>query len=240
MTYIYGIHPIEEMLLTQKGAVGKVYCKENIKMPDVLRDLLKKTKVPFSFVPEYKIEALVGDVVHQGVVAEITPVAFVELDEFIQTLDLDQNPALVLFDELEDPGNVGAIIRTGTALGVSGFLFPKHRQVGLSAGVYKSSAGTIGRVPLVRVGNVNDVLRTLKEKRFWIVGLDGTAPQTLWKEDFAMPIVFVIGGEAEGLRVKTKELCDFLISIPMQHGVESLNASVSTALVLGEWYRRRV
>ena len=141
-------------------------------------------------------------------------------------------------DELEDPHNVGAIIRSAAGFGASAILLAKHRQSPITGVVTKASAGTIDRVPLVRIGNINDAIVKLKEKGFWILGLDGDGDQSLFEIDMKMPVCIVVGGEGKGIREKTLDNCDIKVRIPMENKVESFNASVSAALVLYEWRKQ--
>ncbi len=239
--YIYGKHPVVEKLTHSPKSVEKIFIKETLdpKIVQEIKNLASKAKVPFVFVPERKLEDLTSGGVHQGLVALVAPVHYLELDSWLESVKDIENPCVLLLDELEDPHNVGAIIRTGVAAGVHGIIMPKHRQAPLAGAAYKSSAGLMDKISLVRVTNVNDCLRTLKENKFWIVGLDQNAKETIWSQDLDMPTCFIIGSEGDGMRLKTKELCDFLVNIPMDKKAESLNASVSAAVVMYEWKRRR-
>ena len=239
--YIFGKHPIEEALARAPKTVQKIYIKEHIDAALFarLKEESAKWKIPMVRTDDRKLDQLSENGVHQGVVALVSPVAFVELKDWIATLDMSTNPACVILDELEDPHNVGAIIRTAAGLGASGVILGKHNQSQITGTVYKASAGTLNAVPLIRVANINDAILKLKDAGFWIAGLAADAPQKIWEGDFATPLAFVIGAEGKGVRQKTQEHCDFLFSIPMSNDVESLNASVSAALALYEWRRGR-
>ncbi len=239
--YIFGRHPVEELLLHEPKKIQKIYVKDKIdpKFFEFIKTNASKYKIPLAEVDERKMERMVGHVIHQGVVALAAPVAFLELKDWIASCDMEKNPSCILLDELEDPHNVGAIIRTAAGLGASGVILGKHNQAQLTGAVYKTSAGTLGKIPLVRVSNVNDTLLKLKDAGFWIAGLAAGGKQKLWEADFNSPTCFVIGGEGKGVRQKTLEHCDFVFSIPMAQDVESLNASVSAALALYEWRRSR-
>lgn len=239
--YIYGKHPIEEALTRAPKTVQKIYIKDHIDATlfAYLKEESAKWKIPLTKSDDRKLDQLANGGVHQGVVALVAPVAFVELKDWIASLDMATNPSCIILDELEDPHNVGAIIRTAAGLGASGVILGKHNQSQITGAVYKASAGTLGAIPLIRVSNINDALLKLKDAGFWIAGLDASAKETLWDADFASPMCFVIGAEGKGVRAKTREHCDFLFSIPMDNTVESLNASVSAALALYEWRRKR-
>ncbi|MFA5933613.1 MAG: 23S rRNA (guanosine(2251)-2'-O)-methyltransferase RlmB [Candidatus Paceibacterota bacterium] len=239
---VYGRHPVEELLVHSPERIEKIFLKDSIGrkgIEDILNQASKR-KIPVSFVPDRKISDLAGkDSVSQGIVALISPTKYFTLKEWLPSVDMDSNPIVIVLDELEDPHNVGAILRSAAAAGASGVILGKHNQAQVNATVYKTSAGTAGRVPIVRVSNINDALKNLKDAGFWIIGLDGNSKKTLWQEDFNSSTALVVGSEGSGIRTKTLEACDFTVSIPMQNNVESLNASVSTALVLYEWARRK-
>ncbi|MCU0660433.1 MAG: 23S rRNA (guanosine(2251)-2'-O)-methyltransferase RlmB [Candidatus Pacebacteria bacterium] len=239
--YIYGKHPVQEVLLRAPKTVQKIFTKDRID-PELfasLKDAAAKYKIPMTIADERKLATLADGGVHQGVIALIAPVAFLELKEWIKILKMDTNPSCIVLDELEDPHNVGAIIRTAAGLGASGVILGKHNQSQITGAVYKASAGTIAAIPIIRVANINDALLKLKDAGFWIAGLAASATETLWEGEFNSPTCFVIGAEGKGVRQKTREHCDFLFSIPMAHTIESLNASVSAALALYEWRRSK-
>ena len=238
---IYGKHPVLEKLVNEPTRIEKLLIKDTLdrELMAQVKLLASKTRVPFTMVTERTLREIADGGTHQGLAAHITPVAYVELEDWLESVKKIENPCVVLLDELEDPQNVGAIIRSAVAAGVHGIIIPKHRQAPLSGAAYKSSAGLMDKIPLIRVTNVNDSIRILKENRFWVVGLDQRGKDTIWTQDFDMSTCLVIGSEGDGMRLKTGELCDFLVRIPMENGAESLNASVSAAVVMYEWKRRR-
>lgn len=238
--YIYGRKPIEEALLTDPKNVKMLYVKESVDEKDLteVRKYTARHKIPLTRVPENKLVALVGDIKTQGFVAELKEFKTLEFGEWIDTFSKDNNPLVFVLDELEDPHNVGAIIRVAAAAGAAGVIMSKHRQAPMTSTVYKTSAGTASRLPIIVVSNTNDVLKKLKDNKFWIIGLAGEAKKTIWEEKWDAPVAIVIGNEGDGIRPITKETCDYLLSIPMENGVESLNASVSAGVVAYEWKRR--
>lgn len=235
--FIYGRHPVEEALENSPKKVSKIFLKKGNEVGFNL--MIEKSaslhKIPVTIVDKRKLEELVGVVNDQGVVAVMSSISFVELKEWIESVKDIKNPCCVLLDELEDTGNVGAIIRSATAFGVHGIIIGKHRQSPLTGTTYKTSAGTLGKVPIIRVNNLNNALDVLKENRFWVLGLDADGDTELSKTDMDMPMCIVIGAEGDGVRMKTLERCDFKVKISMENGVESLNASVSAALVMYQW-----
>lgn len=237
--YIYGRKPIEEAL-TQNQPIEKIFIRDDLgekTLPKIF-ELASKRKIPITRVPERKLQSFAEGGNDQGIVGLLGSVPYLSFDEWIKNVDLMQNPLVLVLDEIEDPYNMGAIIRTAVASGVSGIIVGKHRQAPVSGVVYKTSAGTVGKASIVRVSNTNDAIRKLKDAGFWTVSLDMEGGSTLWNQDFQMPIACIVGNEGKGVREKTQALADFIVSIPMQNGVESLNASVSTALVMYEWARQ--
>lgn len=241
-SFIYGKNPVEEQLRTSPERIDKIYIKRNLKGPAVssIKEHASKNRIPVTEVPGQKLFELVGNVNDQGVVASISMAVYKEFEEWIDTITPDTDTAVLLLDEIEDPHNFGAILRTAAAAGMDAIIVPKHRQAPVNATVFKTSAGTAGRIPIVRAVNLNQAILSLKEHSFWIAGLDQNAETLLWEQTFDVPMGFVIGNEGHGMRKKTGEHCDFLLSVPMQNGVESLNASVSAALVCYEWRRQKL
>lgn len=238
--FIYGRQPVLDVLRRTPKRVKRLLVKESVQA-SFLKDieaLARKAHMKIQTVTENDIERLVGEVNHQGVVALIASGAQM-FSIWKDTVKLHKNPAILLFQDIQDPHNVGAMIRTAVAVGVEAVLVPRFNQAPLDGAVYKTSAGMVDRIPVVEIGNVNESIRKLKEIGFWIVGIDEEGKQSIWEGDFDMPICFVIGSEGDGMPEKTRELCDFLIQIPMENNVPSLNASVSAAIVMYEWKRRR-
>lgn len=240
--YIYGMHPAKEILENEPERVDKLYVRNNI--PDqLLRTIYNRAsdhRIPVTKVPESKLVDLVGKVNHQGIVAGISEVEYLEFEEWLEQLEPDNQTAVLCLDEIEDPHNFGAILRTAAAAGINAVIVSKHRQAPVNATVFKTSAGTAGRIPIVRAVNLNQAILSLKDNRFWIAGLEQNAQTNLWDQKFDTPMAFVIGNEGRGIRKKTAEHCDFLLSLPMANKVESLNASVSAALVCYEWRRQKL
>lgn len=238
--YIYGKNAIEEALQS-KQSVDKIYIRSNLPKSHFksIIQLASGSKVPVSYVPGKKLYELVGSVKDQGTVAVMSAVTYHDFDDWIAEVQTDTFPCILLLNEIEDPGNLGAILRTAAAAGISAVIVPKHRQAPVSALVYKTSAGTAGRVPIVRVGNLNQTILKLKDRGFWIAGLDMNGSETLWNLEVDRPLAFVIGNEGSGIRKKTLDHCDYTFTIPMHNNVESLNASVSTALICYEWARKK-
>lgn len=235
--YIYGKHALIEALSARPDVVRKVYLAPRIDDAQLLSQL-ERLSVPTALLGGREKESAnidFDDVSHQGVVAIIDTDALMQpFDAFIDALPTDTAPGLVLLDEVHDPQNVGAVIRSAAAFGLSGILMPEHNQAQVTGAVVKVSAGMAFRIPLVRIGNVNQTIRVLKDRGFWVYGLDmqGTP---VHQEQFSKPSVFVLGNEAKGIRPKTLELCDAALSIAMNPRTESLNAATAAAVVMHAW-----
>jgi 23S rRNA (guanosine2251-2'-O)-methyltransferase len=196
-------------------------------------DLSRQRSVPLRFEPREALDRASNGAAHQGVVAFGSAQSYVELDQVMDGAQL-----LVLLDGVEDPHNLGAIVRTAHAAGAAAVLIPDRRAAGLTETVAKAAAGALEHLPVVRVGNVSQTLETLKERGFWIYGLDERGDHLHYETDYATPTVIVLGGEGLGLHQLVKKHCDMLVRIPMAGAISSLNVSVAAGIVLFEWRRR--
>lgn len=239
--YIYGRNPIREALQKEADRVEKIFVRNSLRDDNIssILNTASQHRIPVSHVPGAKLYELVGGVNDQGIVALMSTIQYQEFGDWIDNIDTAEYPAILLLDEIEDPRNVGAILRSAAAAGIDAVLVPKHRQAPISPTVFKTSAGTAGKIPIVRVGNLNQSIMKLKDAGFWIAGLAMEGEQKLWDLEVDRALAFVIGNEGSGIRQKTLEHCDYSFSIPMHNDVESLNASVSAALVCYEWNRKK-
>ena len=219
-------------LFIQEGAEGGSLSE--------IESLAKKAGCLIEYVKKVKLEEMAPGLRHQGVVAQGAPIAFSTLQDAL-TKAKEQNvpPLLLLLDELEDPQNVGALIRTADAAGVHGVLLPQRRSCPLNAVVAKISAGAVEYVPVIKIGNISQTLKDLKKQGFWVVGADMDGVP-YYEATLTGPLVVVIGAEGKGLGRLVKENCDFVVSLPMQGGVGSLNASAAGAVLLYEVVRQRL
>ena len=199
-------------------------------------DLAREHSVPVRFEPREALDRASNSAAHQGVVAFGAVQRYAELDDVLAKGGVQ---LLVLLDGVEDPHNLGAIIRTAHAAGASAILIPDRRAAGLTDVVGKAAAGALEHLPVVRVGNVTQTLELLKKRGFWIYGLDERGTQLYSETDYAQPTVFVLGGEGQGLHQLVKKHCDVLVRIPMAGAISSLNVSVAAGIVLFEWRRIR-
>ena len=235
-TFIFGKHAVLESLAKRPDIVLKLFVREDVSHDEEVVPIIKKFPGRQIFQGNKLPHGVRKDAVHQGLIAEIDPDRLlVSFDDFRSNLEVTDHTSLVVLGELEDPHNVGAIIRSAAAFGCRAVLLPEHRSCPVTGTVIKVSAGTAFSLPLVSVPNVNNALRVLKDEGFWVYGLDGEGDTKLTEEQFTKPSVFVVGNEARGMRLKTHELCDTILSIPMSKSAESLNASVSAATVLYAW-----
>jgi 23S rRNA (guanosine2251-2'-O)-methyltransferase len=234
--YIYGKHALMEALEHAPQTVRKVFLSPEVNDAE-LRALLKKLDLTPGVLKTRELDHLVGrETAHQGVIAVTDPGALMlDLKQFIAELRPTENTMLVLLDELTDPHNVGAIIRSAAAFGAAGVLLPVHNQAPITGTVVKTSAGMAFRIPLISIGNVNQAVDALKKIGFVTYGLVMNGAQNIMEEKFDAPALFIVGNEGAGIRQKTMERCDVGLRIQMNARTESLNASVSAAVVLYQW-----
>lgn len=203
-------------------------------------NLAKERHLVLQSISTDKLDMLCGGQRHQGVAAYAAPVDYVELDDILNLAkDRGEDPFLILLDELEDPHNLGAILRTADAVGAHGILIPKHRSCPLSSVVAKTSAGAVEYVPVARIGNVSQTLENLKKQGLWVAGADMDGTENYYEANLTGPIVLVIGSEGHGVSRLTKEACDFIVKIPMRGRVNSLNASNAAAILAYEILKQR-
>lgn len=203
--------------------------------------LARENRIIVQEVEMRKLDELAKGLRHQGVLAYVAPVEYVEIEDILQKAsDLGQPPFIVLLDELEDPHNLGAVLRSADAAGVHGVLIPKRRSCPLSATVAKTSAGAVEYVPVARIGNIAQTIKELKKLGMWVVGADMEGDKAYFEADLTGPLVLVIGNEGKGIGRLVKEQCDFLVNIPMCGEINSLNASVAGSILMYESLKQRM
>ena len=204
-----------------------------------ITQMAKEAHVIVQFVPKKKLDGMIeGN--HQGVIAQVAAYQYAELDDlFALAAKKNEDPFFLLLDEIEDPHNLGSIMRTADAAGAHGIIIPKRRAVGLTATVAKLSTGAIEHIPVVRVTNMSRTIDELKEKGVWIAGTDAKGKEDYRQFDGSLPLGLVIGSEGKGMGRLIRDKCDFLVQLPMAGHVTSLNASVAAALLMYEVYRKR-
>jgi 23S rRNA (guanosine2251-2'-O)-methyltransferase len=235
MSLLAGIHPVREALraglpldrvLVAKGAAGP-------RLQEVI-ELCRERGIPVRFEPRAQLDRAAGGAMHQGVIAMGAAERYGSLEQTAAGRGLH-----VVLDGVEDPHNLGAIVRTAHAAGAAAVVIPERRAAGLTETVARAAAGAVAYIPVVRVVNVSRSLEELKERGYWIYGLDERGEQPYDRVEFAAPTAIVLGGEGRGLHQNVAKHCDSLVSIPMAGGVASLNVSVAAGVVLFEWRRRQ-
>jgi 23S rRNA (guanosine2251-2'-O)-methyltransferase len=241
-----GRNPVREALERDED-LEKVMIQQGAGGPQIaeIRRLATASGVQVQYVPETRLSRISGGLNHQGVIAFAALVPYLEFDEMLSAIaptadDVRrQKPILLLLDQLQDPYNFGAILRSAVAAGAHGVIVPRHNMAPLNAGAVKASAGTATRIPIARVTNLADAMHQLKERGYWIAGADGDGETSVWEMDWDRPIAIVIGSEGSGLRARVIQACDYRVSIPMRGAAESLNASVAAGIMLFAATRRR-
>ena len=214
------------VFLVVRGAAGP-------RLQEII-DLARRNAVPVRFEMRGALERLAGTAAHQGVVALAAAKRYADLDDIAADAKL-----IVLLDGVEDPHNLGAVVRTAHAAGAAAVVIPERRAVGLTETVAKAAAGALEYVPICQVSNINRSLERLKEKGFWIYGLDERGTDEYDRTEYALPTAFVLGGEGQGLHEQVRKHCDVVVRIPLAGKISSLNVSVAAGVVLFEWARRR-
>ena len=235
--WIYGKNTVRE-LLTGPRPVYEVMILNQSKNDDIVK-LCRKNNIKMRMTDKNGFIKLVGNVNHQGVMALIDGYDYTPLEDIVRNIPEGKQPLLLMLDGMEDPHNLGAIIRTCDAIGVGGVIIGKKRSVGLNATVAKVSTGAIDHVPVAQVTNLSRTLDSLKKEGFWVVGCELDNSTDYRAVDYNMPLVLVIGSEGFGISRLVKEHCDMNVILPMVGHVNSLNASVATAVLLYQVYNSR-
>jgi 23S rRNA (guanosine2251-2'-O)-methyltransferase len=239
--YIYGKNPVFEYIKKKPERINKIYIKDDASSTlfKELKFHISETNIQLSTVPLSKLNRMAGkDSLHQGVVAEISAVNYLLPTEWLDGLSDDSSELLVIVDSIQDPHNFGAIIRTAVAAGASAILIGSRDQVQINGTVIKTSSGLAEDIPIIRAQNLNQAIRLYQEAGFELAGtvMSGSVEFTDWVP--AKRSAIIIGSEGRGMRRSVETMCDALLRIPMEASVESLNASVTAALMLYEWRRK--
>ena len=241
-SWIVGINPVEGALSNDAERVRELLVEQGQRNARVL-DLVERAKalkIPVQHRPREQLDKVAGEARHQGVVALYEAPPLAHENDLAALMERDGGDTLVLvLDGVTDPHNLGACLRSAAAAKVTAVIVPKDRAVGLTPVVRRASAGGADRVPLIAVTNLARTLRELKDAGVWITGLAGDTETSIYGVDFKGPVALVLGGEGEGIRRLTRELCDFVAKIPMPGAMESLNVSVAAGVVLFEALRQR-
>ncbi len=237
MSIAYGIHAVLEALTA--GGVEKVCVERGQRNPRVqeILDLSRQKNVPFAFEERAWLDRKAGGERHQGVLCYISEMATYDVEEILAQAG---SPGLVLIlDGIEDPHNLGAILRSAEVAGTDGVFIPQRRSAQLSATAIKASAGAASHLKVARITNTARLLEQMKEAGYWITGFDAESGRPMWELDFSTPTALVLGSEGSGLHRLVRDKCDFLASIPMRGRVASYNVSVAAGIALYEVLRQR-
>jgi 23S rRNA (guanosine2251-2'-O)-methyltransferase len=234
MPILSGIHPVAEALRTGHP-LERLVVAQGAGGPRLqeLIDLARRASVPVRFEPRSALDRLAGSSAHQGVLAMGAARQYADIE------DVAQAELLVVLDGVEDPHNLGAVIRTAHAAGAGGIIIPERRSASLTDVASKAAAGAAEHLPVTRVTNINRALEDLKQRGYWIYGLDERGTESYDRVEYALPTAIVLGGEGKGLHEQVKKHCDALVQIPLAGKISSLNVSVAAGIVLFEWKRRR-
>lgn len=231
LEYLESGKDINKILITKgekHGSINKIIA------------IAKERKIIISELERSKLNQIAQTENNQGVIAIVPPYDYCEVEDILEVAKKRQEEAFILIlDGIEDPHNLGSIIRTAETAGVHGIIIPKRRACGVNSTVSKVSAGAVQHMKIARVNNINETIKFLKQNDIWICGTDGQAKTYYFQQDFKMPIAIVIGSEGYGMSRLVKENCDFLVKIPMKGKITSLNASVSAGIVMYETTRQR-
>jgi 23S rRNA (guanosine2251-2'-O)-methyltransferase len=240
MQVIFGIHAVEEALAARERAfeyVGVAPGRGDARIRKIVQ-LCRAAAVPVRTVPRDQLTQLAQTGNHQGVVAVTAEKRYSDLEELLRHLR-GRHAFIVVLDSVEDPHNLGAIIRTAEGAGVDGIIIPERRATGVTSTVVKASAGATEYLPIAKVTNIGRTIEDLKARNIWTVGLDERGEKLYDQIDFKMDCALVLGAEGHGLHEQIRKKCDFLVSIPMAGKVPSLNVSVAGAIVMYEVARQR-
>ncbi|WEK53829.1 MAG: 23S rRNA (guanosine(2251)-2'-O)-methyltransferase RlmB [Candidatus Cohnella colombiensis] len=239
--YIVGKHPVLEAMKAGRS-INKIFLN-NQAQRSLVQPIMEEAKahgIVVQQVDKRKLDQLAPGMQHQGVVAQAAALAYAEVDDILaRAVERGEAPLIVLLDEIEDPHNLGSILRTADCTGVHGVIVPKRRSAGLTAVVAKTSAGAVEYVPVARVANLVQTIEKLKAAGMWIAGADAGAEAGFYETNLTGPLAIVIGNEGSGLSRLVREKCDFILSLPMVGQINSLNASVATGVILYEVVRQR-
>ena len=228
---IFGRNPVKEALRANR--VSKVYISNNFSDKEI-SPLLQDKKPYIKVVSNGELSQKSNGGVHQGIVAEVKPYEYLDLDEILRRSRKETVPIIVILDGIEDTHNLGAILRSCDVFNVTGVLIPKHNQVPLNATVAKASAGAINYVPVAQIGSINQTIQKLKDNGFWVVSTDGSAQIDYNQIKFDFPTALVIGSEGKGVSPLVVKNSDYVVKIPQFGHVNSLNASVAAGILLAK------
>jgi len=239
---VHGVNPVRELLRSASEAPAELWVAEGAerqRLSEILR-LARQRGARIRQAPRQKLDRLAGTDRHQGVVAVVADYRYRDLEDLLAAArERGESPLLVVLDGVEDPQNVGAVVRSAHALGAHGIVIPRDRAAGITAAAARASAGAVEHCPVAQVTNIAQALEGLKESRIWTVATAADADADLAAVDLAGPVAIVLGGEGRGIRPLVRRTCDLEARIPMAGGIGSLNVSAAAAICLYEALRQR-
>lgn len=241
-TLLYGIHAVKETVMQTPFRVEKLYIKKGMMSPALKRviEAADGQKIPIHFVSLDELEHMTKGRAHQGVAALAGEFEYADFNSWLKCLQRRNTMSFIIaLDQVKDPQNLGAVLRSAAFFGAGGVLLPKDNSAKLTESAVKVSAGGAALVPVVRVVNLSRALDALKEAGYWIVGADAKAEQSAFDADFNVPIVFVLGSEDKGLRDNIRKRCDYLVGLPGSGRLDSLNVSVAAGILMAEKNRQK-
>jgi 23S rRNA (guanosine2251-2'-O)-methyltransferase len=239
---IWGRHSVYEALQAGR-VVRRVYVAKGTRPADLLAQALEMARarnVPVEEIERFALDRLTDTTHHQGIAAHVAPLPPADLDDIMSKAQkAGEHPLILALDSVQDPQNLGTLIRTAEAVGAHGVVLPRHRAAGVSGGVVKASAGAVQWLPVAEVTNLVRALKDLKSQGVWVVGLDMSGKTDYDEVDPEMPICLLVGGESKGIGRLALEQCDFVVRLPMRGHTESLNAAVAGSIALYHIWRQR-
>ena len=237
--FIYGRNPVQEALRSETSLQRVFLLKDNQKNKDIMA-AARQQGIPLEYKDREGLSRLCGSEHHQGVVVQVAPMEYVEWQDILALArERGEDPLILVCDHLEDPHNLGAIMRSALCFGAHGIILPKKRSVAVTATVLKASAGAAMHMKVARVANLAQTLERLQEEGLWIAGTDASGESLVDNKALTGPLAIVVGSEGSGMSALVAKKCDFILRIPMKNTINSLNASVATGIVLYEVSRLR-
>jgi len=240
---LYGIHPVTEALAAKRRRFFNIYIAAGKKVlwETSIREKAEAGRIPLVEMPLSKVNHIAGSPFTQGIAAKVGPYPVMEINDMLMEADPGgELPFLLVADGVMDPGNLGALVRTGVCMGVSGIVVPKDRCAPPTAAVSRASAGALEHIRMARVTNLVRAIQRFQEKGIWVYGLDPEAKTPFFSVDLDGPIALVVGGEEKGIRSLVKQHCDALVSIPQRGKLNSLNVSVAGGIAMYTVFRARI
>ncbi len=239
---IYGIHPVREALATRGQRFQEIWVSRK-GLSRAVRETLAEARalgIKVRSHERHRLDARAGTSSHQGIIAFLSPYSFAKVESILAAASAEDPALILVLDGIQDPQNLGSLIRTAYVCGVHGVVVPKDRAAPLTAAVAKASAGALEHVEVARITNVKRTLELFKREGIWVVGLTMEGDRLIYELDLCQPTALVIGGEARGIRPLVKRACDMFAAIPQRGGLDSLNAAAAGAMALYETMRQRL